>query len=159
MKKIMKCEKKRMLLTIIVAFVIFIIMGFLPSIILGLPIKYAIKKEDIIKYENSILIKQTWTTGTGWEKIGDQFGFLQNTEKYDVILTADIPPSIGIGGNHVNTFLCIVEYLGIEYEPNYGGEFEKYLVIEWYPLYPVLRDTILPSWLYPKGYMTKTDIK
>ena len=146
-----------MLIYVIAIAVIFIGLGFLFRIILGSPIKYAIKIEDIESYENFILVKQTWHTGTGWQKVGADFGFLNDIEYYDVNLIGTVPPLIGTGV-YANTFLCIVEYLGNEYETNFDGDYEKYFVLDWYPLYPVKRDTILPSWLFPKGYMTKRDI-
>ena len=122
------------------------------------PVKYAVRKNDIAKHPNSILVMETWHTGTGWKKVGDQFSIFEVTERYDIYLYNNTPPLAAIGGNRVNTLLCLVEYTGKDYIEDFSGEYEKYNVIEWYPVYPVLRNTILPSWLYPKGYMTKTDL-
>ncbi|MDE5588866.1 MAG: hypothetical protein K2J60_06955 [Acetatifactor sp.] len=39
------------------------------------------------------------------------------------------------------------------------NEIESYYIVEWYPVYPVLRDTILPDWMYPKNFMTRQEVK
>ena len=123
------------------------------------PSKYAVRTEKIQEYPNSILVKEAWHTGTGWEKVGNQDGFYEDDKKYDVYLVGNTPPKAGIGGDHVNTFLCLVEYQGVEYVDKYSGEHEKYIVHDWYPIYPVRRYTILPDWLYPKGYMTESELE
>lgn len=121
------------------------------------PVKYAVRLEDLYKYPNSILVKEAWHTGTGWEQVGDKSGKFPVDKVNDVHLIGNIPPVASIGGDHVNTFLCIVDYTG-KYELKNSIEiFDEYEVIDWYPIYPVKRDTILPSWIYPKGYLSKYD--
>ena len=89
--------------------------------------------------------------------VGNHEGYLPQEFRKDVYLLGKEPPTTSIGGSHINTYLCTVEYLG-EVDKN-GIElyFDGYYVIEWYPLYPVKRDTLLPDWLFPKEYMTFSD--
>lgn len=138
--------------------VILLVILLIPYIIYArIPVKYAVKIEDIGQYQNCILVKEAWHTGTKWEQVGDKSGFFPVDKVNDVHLFGNIPPEASIGGDHVNTFLCIVVYTG-KYELKNSIEiFDEYEVIEWYPLYPVKRDTILPSWIYPKGYFIKSD--
>ncbi len=41
----------------------------------------------------------------------------------------------------------------------FEDQIESYYIVEWYPVYPILRDTILPNWMYPKDFMTKREVK
>ena len=150
--------RRKMVFVIIICVVLFGIVGIF-YVNFRQPTKYAVREKDFQKYPNAILVKEAWHTGTGWEKVGNASGFFKDTACYDVALVDAIPPSASIGGDHINTFLCLVEYSGRIYWDSFSGEFETYTVLEWYPVYPVLRNTILPSWLYPKGYMTEADIK
>lgn len=77
------------------------------------PVKYAVRVEDLEEYPNSIIVKQTWHTETGWEMVGDTSGYYSNEVIRDVHLIGNIPPLVGIGGDHVNTYLCQVQYIGL----------------------------------------------
>ena len=160
-------EKKRgkriMLYILLVAVIVF---GFtLTKFIVEThtPVKYAIRLEDIHEYSNFILVRQTWHTGTGWERVGDEQGLYENLSVVrDVQLEGNLPPLTGIGGEHVNVFLCIVTPTGtyrIEGTTSPIYEYESFEVNDWYPIYPVKRDTIFPSWFYSKYYMSKADLK
>lgn len=59
--------------------------------------------------------------------------------------------------DYVNTFLCIVEYKGKVKDNAFEDEIDSYYIVEWYPVYPILRDTLLPSWMYPKAFMTRRE--
>ena len=91
---------------------------------------------------------------------GDEYGFYEDSKKiYDIIIHGNKPP--GSNMQAVNTYLCEVNYLGEDFFPALGETelFDKYEVIDWYPIYPVKRDTILPSWLFPKAYLSEEDLK
>lgn len=45
------------------------------------PVKYAINLEDIQNYPDSIIVRQTWHTGTGWEIVGDTNGLYNDLRK------------------------------------------------------------------------------
>jgi len=121
------------------------------------PIKYAVRIEDIYKYQNCILVKETWHTGTGWEQVGDDKGLFLSEQLKDVHLIGKTPPLTSFGGDHVNTYLCEGDYNGKHKIEGSSEIYNVFEVLEWYPIYPVKRDTILPSWLYPKGYLSKCD--
>jgi hypothetical protein len=125
------------------------------------PIKYAVRIEDVGDYPDSILVKEAWHTGTKWEQVGDDTGYLSVDQRKDVYLLGKIPPMASVGGDHVNTYLCVVNYLGEDHFPAIGESqfFDKYEVVEWYPVYPVKRDTILPAWFYPDNYLSRADVR
>ena len=77
-----------------------------------IPAKYAIRIEGVGQYPNCIIVKEAWHTGTGWEKIGDEQGYLSSDRIRDVYLIGNLPPSASIGGEHVNSYLCEVTNLG-----------------------------------------------
>ena len=130
------------------------------------PVKHAIHMEDIHNYANSIIVRQTWHTGTGWEKVGDEHGLYDSYRMiYDVKLDGNIPHIIGMGGDHVNVYLCIVirtgtySFSGVDVLTSENDPvFERYEVIDWYPIYPVKRDTILPAWFFSNDYLSKYDL-
>lgn len=127
------------------------------AIVTRIPIKYAIKIEDISKYTNSIIVKETWHTGTGWEKLGNYSGYFPQDEIEDVHLIGDVPPTTYVGGKHVNTYLCIVNSSDTFTIPGTTESFVQFEVLEWYPIYPVKRDTVLPEFIYPKNYLSLYD--
>lgn len=124
-----------------------------------IPVKYAVRLEDLYKYPNSILVKEAWHTGTGWEQVGDATGHFDDEEKEDVNLIGNIPPTVSPGGDHVNTFLCQVQYSGYYKIEGSDIQYKEYKVLEWHPIYPVKRNTILPSCFYPDDYLSKYDFK
>ena len=120
------------------------------------PVKYAIHEKDFSHYPDSIIVRETWHTGTGWEQIGDSNGYLDQDEIKDIILEGDLPPNASLG-QYANNYLCIVKIMDAT-DLGWNEIFDKYEVLDWYPVYPVKRETILPVWLYPKEFMTRSDI-
>jgi len=157
---LVKSRRKGMqyiLLTILVGIVVMLVLFIIKT---RTPVKYAVRLEDIHEYPNSILVREAFHTGTGWEKIGNEHGVYENEQgRVDVILQGNLPPFSDVGA--VNTYLCEVKDLGPDIFPPLGDEelFAKYEVLEWYPIYPVKRDTLLPSWFYPKDYLSVSDKK
>lgn len=148
-----KMKKKVFILTTIVLIVIIIGCYRIPG-------KYAIEKTRLRDYENAILVEEAFHTGTGWVKVGDNTGYFLKTEQKDIILEGNLPPTVGIASEKgLNTFLCLAEYKGKEKFADSEEESERYDVKEWFPIYPVKRNTILPDFFYPSAYMTKWEIK
>ena len=60
-----------------------------------------------------------------------------------------------------NTYLCIVKKIeGGKYWGEGGEYFEAYKLIDWYPIYPIKRETIiLPECMYPSGFLNKYDFE
>lgn len=123
------------------------------------PEKYAVSIDNISNYKDCMIVRETWHTGTGWEQIGDENGYLPLSTVEDVYLIGNIPLRNPTAGDHVNTYLCIVERSGTHYIEGSNQAYQQFTVTEWYPIYPVKRNTILPSFLYPKNYLSKGDIQ
>jgi len=124
-----------------------------------IPGKNAIYISKIPKNENIILIQEGYHTGTGWVMVGDSEEFFDQSEYYDIYLEGAIPPEVGIpSGEELNTYVCWVEYQGEKYSEVFDAKLKEYEISDWSPLYPIKRNTILPSWFYPKSYMTKKEV-
>lgn len=99
----------------------------------------------------------------GWEKVGDDYDIYTDVSNIcDVQLEGNVPPQVEMGGDHVNTFLCEVTPTGTYRIPRTTSSihlYEKFEVIDWHPIYPVKRNTTLPSWFYPDNYLSKSDLK
>ena len=149
----MRKWRKKVILVIVVLAISILLIPYIIST--RTPVKYAIKIEDVGQYQDCIIVKEAFHTGTGWEQIGDQTGLFSIERKTDVYLTGKTPPMDALGG-YYNIFVCEVKHTG-QFTQLAPEVFEKYEVVEWYPLYPVKRDTILPQWLYPREYLSKTD--
>lgn len=122
-----------------------------------IPVKFAVKEEQFKKYENIILVKEVHYTGTGWTQIGDETGYFNDKEIKDIHIIGNLPPTAKMMQN-VNIFLCEVEYQGkLEFRPT-GEVVDTYLITEWYPVYPVVRDSLIPKLFLPKHFMSKRDI-
>lgn len=122
-----------------------------------IPVKFAVKEEQFKKYENIILVKEVHYTGTGWTQIGDETGYFNEKEIKDIHIIGNLPPTAKMMQN-VNIFLCEVEYQGkLEFRPT-GEVVDTYLITEWYPVYPVVRDSLIPKLFLPKHFMSKRDI-
>ena len=128
-----------------------------------LPVKYAKTEKDFYKYENAILIKRTfYATGASWKIVGDSNGFYDKEHIHDIWLEIDDNPIREMPlSEYGNTYLCIVEKIEEGKYWEVGGEyFEAYKLVDWYPIYPIKRETILlPEWLYPKGFLSKYDFE
>lgn len=124
------------------------------------PGKYAVKESDFNKYKPFILVQEVHYTGTGWAQTGDENGFFQPEEYADIdLVNGNVLPQMDLYDEAcANTFLCKVEYQGKTAHAAFEEEIDFYNIVEWYPVYPVLRDTILPGWLYSKEFMTKKEI-
>lgn len=123
------------------------------------PVKYALKEEDFNKYTKYILIREVHYTGTGWSIVGDQSGYFSDAEVSDVILEGEKLPEAYEPAERYNTFLCIVEYKGKENHMAFDEKLDCYIIKDWYPVYPVVRNRLLPQSFYPRKYMTEKDIK
>lgn len=122
-----------------------------------IPVKFAVKEEQFKKYENIILVKEVHYTGTGWTQIGDETGYFIDKEIKDIHMIGNLPPTAKMMQN-VNIFLCEAEYQGkLEFRPT-GEVVDTYLITEWYPVYPVVRDSLIPKLFLPKHFMSKRDI-
>ena len=133
------------------------------------PVKYAVKIENLNQHPGAIIVRETWHTGTGWEQVGGDSGYFDKKQVDDVKLIGKLPPTVGRGGDHVNTYLCEGWFTGeffdisewvIVQQASAGEEvYPIYEVTEWYPIYPIKRDTMLPQWFFPRGYLAKADMK
>ena len=122
------------------------------------PIKYALFIEDLADAENPYyLVQWTQVTGSSWRIIGDQNGYFENPQ---YIIIEGEAPSV-VKNNSVatgeNIYVCYGEYMGENEIANTGMIFDTYKFTDWDILYPVRRETILPSWFYPIGYLSKAD--
>lgn len=144
--------------TIILSSIIVLISGLFFKIN-WTPAKYAIRENEFINYKPYILIQEAHYTGTGWVQVGDENGYYLSNAYIDVNLSnGHILPQMDMyNKDYANTFLCKVEYKGKIKHDAFEKEVDSYYVVEWHPVYPVLRDTILPGWLYPKTFMTKQE--
>lgn len=124
-----------------------------------IPGKYAVKESDFSRYEPYILVKEVHYTGTGWVQTGNEGGYFLPEEYVDINLTnGNVLPQMEMyHEDYANTFLCQVEYEGKIKHDAFEEEIDSYNIVEWYPVYPVLRDTMLPGWLCPKGFMTEKE--
>ena len=124
------------------------------------PAKYAIKEDEFNSYKPYILVQEVHYTGTGWVQVGNENGYFLLEEYIDINLSNGVilPKMEVYNKDYVNKFLCKVEYKGKMKHVAFEKDIDSYYVIEWYPVYPVLRDTILPSWIYPKDFMTKQEV-
>ena len=121
------------------------------------PVKMAVKEEEFKNYGNVILVKEMHYTGTGWAQVGDKNGFFSKEEVKDIQVLGNEPPFSRMY-QYVNVFLCEVEYEGkMEYKP-LREIVDTYTIIEWYPVYPVVRDSLIPKIFLPKGFLSKRDI-
>lgn len=150
--------KKRVTI-IVLALIILVVVLFI--IINWIPGKYAIKENNFKNYESYILVQEIHYTGTGWVQVGNENGYFLPEEYADInLINGNILPQMGMyNEDYVNTFLCIVEHKGKIKHAAFEDEIESYYIVEWYPVYPILRDTILPNWMYPKAFMTRQEVK
>ncbi len=147
-------------ITLLSLLIIIIIIYLIPA---WIPVKYTKTEEDFYKYKNAILIKETfYATGASWEIVGDSNGFYDKEHIHDIWLEIDDNPIREMPlSEYGNTYLCIVEKIEEGKYWEVGGEyFEAYKLVDWYPIYPIKRETVLlPKWLYPKGFLSKYDFE
>lgn len=138
---------------IILAIALFITVNWIPG-------RYAIKESDFKNYEPYILVQEVHYTGTGWVQTGDENGYFLPEAYVDIDLSngSILPQMEMCNEDYVNTFLCKVEHREKIKHVAFENEIDSFYIVEWYPVYPVLRDTILPDWMYPKAFMTKQEV-
>ncbi len=153
-----KALNARKVITVIAAFFTVVIVLFM--IVNWIPEKFAIKGDDFKNYEPYILVQEVHYTGTGWAQVGNEEGYFLPDAYVDInLINGTILPQMYMyNEDYANTFLCKIEYKGKMKHHAFENEIDSYYIVEWYPIYPVLRDTILPNWMYPKGFMTKQEI-
>ena len=122
------------------------------------PIKYAIKEDELNQYANYILVQEVHYTGTGWTIVGDETGYFSDSQVKDIVISGEKLPEAKLP-DHFNTFLCIIKYQGLVDHGAVEGQVDSYEIIEWYPVYPIVRNRILPSNFYPQNYMRKCDME
>ena len=122
-----------------------------------IPVKYALLEEEFSEYNNYILVREVHYTGTGWTKVGDERGYFKEEEIIDIRIL-DNPLPISKMGQYTNIFLCVVEYEGKCEDNGLKERFDTYTILEWYPIYPVVRDSLIPTLLLPKNFMARRDI-
>lgn len=151
--------KKRIFLLLLPGFMLIAVGLFIKSY--WLPAKYAIKEGDFENYKPYIIVQEAHYTGTGWVQVGDESGYFSSEAYLDVdLVNGSILPLMAMyNEDYLNKFLCTVEYVGKVEHAAFEEEIDSYYIVEWYPIYPVLRDTMLPSWMFPKGFMTNDEIK
>ena len=158
----MKKGKKVWIILGIVVVVVFVFLCFFIPFFTAhwIPGKYAIKESDFQNYEPYILVQEVHYTGTGWVQVGDETGYFLPEEYIDInLVNGNVLPQMDMyQQEYVNTFLCKVENKGNIKHDAFEEEIASYDIVEWYPVYPILRDTILPNWMYPKEFMTKQEL-
>lgn len=153
----------RVLKSFIVLFLLVIVIIIIYLIPAWIPVKYAEMEADFYKYENAILIKRTfYATGASWKIVGDSNSFYDKENICDIWLEKDDKPIIEMPlSEYDNTYLCIVKKIeGGKYWEEGCEYFEAYKLIDWYPIYPIKRETIiLPECMYPSGFLNKYDFE
>ena len=153
-KGLIKMLKGFIILLLIV--VLIIIVYLIPA---WIPVKYAVKEYNFNEYKNYILVKENSYTGAPWLKLGDDKGFYNKNNIYEVWLEGEKIPIITSPTESDNIYLCEVDEKVGEVII-YNMSYEKFKVINWYPVYPIKRETvILPGWLYPAGFLNKYDFE
>ena len=122
------------------------------------PVKYALKDEEFASYSDFILVREVHYTGTGWSMVGDEQGYFQEHEIRDIYLEGENVLPIAEMPENFTTFLCVVEYKGLIEHAAFTEGIESYEIKEWYPVYPVVRNRLLPQFWYPRNYMTQKDM-
>ena len=147
-----------MKILIIIVIVLLFISMFLFLKTHWIPSVYSVSEEELLEFSDYILVKEVFYTGTRWTLIGDTNGFYQQEGVKDIALTGKKLPFSNMG-QRVNCLPCIVEYEGQIDHIAFTEPVDSYRVIEWYPIYPVVRDSIWPDWMLPSKFMTAREIK
>ena len=151
---------KRIVKIIIFLFLILCVVIAVYITIAWIPVKYAVREEDFVKYGKFILLKGNYDTGTGWSKVGDETGFYNTDKVYEVWIEGKVkPPKISTSfAGYQKVYLCKVEEVP-ELKDIKGIMCQVYKIIEWYPVYPVIRDpAVLPEWIYPTEFINIYDM-
>ena len=102
---------KRIVKIIIFLFLILCVVIVVYITIAWIPVKYAVREEDFVKYGKFILLKGNYDTGTGWSKVGDETGFYNTDKVYEVWIEGKVkPPKISTSfAGYQKVYLCKVE--------------------------------------------------
>lgn len=119
--------------------------------------RFSVVIKDFSDYSDYILVREVHYTGTGWSMIDDKGGYFPS--EVDVILEGEELPEAHTPTERYNTFLCIVEYKGKKEHVAFEEKLDCYVIKDWYPVYPVVRNRLLPQFFYPRRYMTEKDLK
>lgn len=150
-------DKKKRKIRIMMLVILSLLMISMYIYYYWIPVKFTVKEEQFKEYENMILVKEVHYTGTGWTQIGDEAGYFKDEAIKDIHIIGNCPPAAKMI-QYVTTFLCEAEYQGkLEFKPT-GEVVDTYLITEWYPVYPVVRDSLIPRLFLPKHFMSKRDI-
>jgi hypothetical protein len=137
-------------------FIIIIIIFLVVGIILYYPVKIAKNKDILTNNDNYIICEIVMTTGFDWRIEKSSIGKvgLVFIEGISTNLIKELSYSI-IWGN--NEFIMWGNFLS---NKNYdGGSYPVFEVTKWEILFPVKRETIVPSFLTPKYGLTFFDYK
>ena len=145
--------------TVIILLSVLIVIIIIYLIPAWIPVKYAVKEDSFDEYKDYILVKENIYTGAPWVKVGDDNGFYDKNNIYEVWLEEEDIQIITPPAESDNIYLCKVEKKVGEVVI-YDTHYEEFKVIDWYPIYPIKRETvILPKWLYPAGFLSRYDFK
>lgn len=154
------CKRRHAKIIAILGIMIIIVGGIAFFLIFwGNPVKYALKEAEFNNYSDYILVKEVHYTGTGWIIAGDENGYFSDSSIVDIVLEGEKLPEANTPAERYNTFLCIVEYRGKIEHIAYEEKLDCYMIKNWYPVYPVVRNRLFPQKFYPQRYMTDKDIK
>lgn len=123
------------------------------------PVKYAVRVEEFDDYSQFLLVREVHYTGTGWAVVGDSNGYFSDSRMEDVVLTGEELPEAIAPAQYYNTFLCIVNDTGLVEHFAFEEMIGSYEIVDWYPVYPVVRNRLLPPGFFPQRYMTRHDME
>lgn len=89
---------------------------------------------------------------------GDETGYFADGQAKDIVLSGKKLPGVKFP-EYYNTFLCVIDYQGFVDHEAFEEQIRSYEIIDWYPVYPIVRNRILPPGFYPQNYMTKYDME
>lgn len=154
------CFRKMKHIKLIILLVVFIVTALSAfALYWAFPAKYTVREEAFDHYEQFLLVREVHYTGTGWVIVGDESGYFQENQIADVVLEGEKLPEASAPADYYNTLLCIVKDMGFVEHEAFEEKLACYEVLDWYPVYPVVRNRLLPPQFYPQGYMTKQDLK
>ena len=160
---VVKTENNRLLHIVLLsigAFLVAMLVLFIVST--RTPVKYAVRLDDLAESgESYYLVQWIEVTGSYWEIVGDQDGYYSYSEIEYIVTEGKMPYAV-INYSVIlgqNTYICYGEYVGESENTDIREVFSKYRFTDWDIVYPVKRDTILPAWFYPDGYLSKADFR
>lgn len=120
-----------------------------------LPVKKAVKQENIDTSRSYILVKVQKSTVSPWIAVGDNDGYYEI--RRNTYLTGVEPQGFNYGIDFGdNTFICYGQYSGIREFAS--GEHYAFNVESWDILYPVMREGSLFKAIQPRTYICRFDM-